>query len=286
MSQSDDDFPSPHSLSESINVEAGVDDASGQGHPSIETRYDGIIWANLRGYIAVQDSAKGRSGWTWKHGYEVCKQSNKKLYWVCKICNQRKAHKMHIYVAKGTNNHAEHLSAHRIYRDGEPPQKKQLQNQRQINLLPGFGLDANKPRDQALLNHANTNFSVTRWQQYLLRWIVCDTMPFRTVDSQYFRDLMEYSNRALVQHSAIPTHPTIASNLLAMYQKHKGVVTELLLAAPGKIHISFDGWTSRNNLSLLGMFMTIEFYAEACCSASAIYMANIPCRCDCPLPRR
>ncbi|EKG08943.1 Ribonuclease H-like protein, partial [Macrophomina phaseolina MS6] len=51
----------------------------------------------------------------------------------------------------------------------------------------------------------------------------------------------------------LPSHLTIRKWLLGEFNRHKGVVTEVLHGAPGLIHLSFDGWSSRNRLSLLGL---------------------------------
>jgi hypothetical protein len=36
--------------------------------------------------------------------------------------------------------------------------------------------------------------------------------------------------------------------MIAEFEKHKGIITELLRGAVGQIHMSFDLWTSRNPL--------------------------------------
>lgn len=45
----------------------------------------------------------------------------------------------------------------------------------------------------------------------------------------------------------------LRSRLRSLYVGAKGAVTEHLKSARGKIHITFDGWTSRYQLSLLGV---------------------------------
>ena len=38
-----------------------------------------------------------------------------------------------------------------------------------------------------------------------------------------------------------------------LYKQTQRPITELLKTARGRIHVTFDGWTSRNRLSLLGI---------------------------------
>jgi hypothetical protein len=64
---------------------------------------------------------------------------------------------------------------------------------------------------------------------------------------------MEYFNPAARIRRAISTGRTIRSAVREQYDKHKQTVIDLLCESLGKIHISFDGWTSPNQAALYGI---------------------------------
>jgi hypothetical protein len=64
---------------------------------------------------------------------------------------------------------------------------------------------------------------------------------------------MEYFNFAVRIRRAIPTGRIIRTPVREQYDKYKQTVIDLLRESPGKIHISFDGWTSLNQAALYGI---------------------------------
>ncbi|KAF4314536.1 HAT domain-containing protein [Botryosphaeria dothidea] len=62
------------------------------------------------------------------------------------------------------------------------------------------------------------------------------------------RPLVDFTDNGTENHAR-----HLVKLLIDEFNRHKGIVTELLHGAPGLIYLSFDGWTSRNNLSLLGL---------------------------------
>lgn len=82
-------------------------------------------------------------------------------------------------------------------------------------------------------------------------WITHDNLPFRLIESERLRRMIEFINP--LYKDKIPSSAVLRSRLQSIYNGAKGAVTEHLKSARGKIHITFDGWTSRNQLSLLGV---------------------------------
>jgi hypothetical protein len=85
------------------------------------------------------------------------------------------------------------------------------------------------------------------------RRVVGHGNPFDIVDNIAFRKLMEYFNSAVRIRRAIPTGLIIRYAIREQYDKHQRTVIDLLCESSGKIHISFDGWTSPNQTALYGI---------------------------------
>ncbi|KAG7404035.1 putative AC transposase [Fusarium oxysporum f. sp. rapae] len=231
------------------NTEANVDISS-----TAHSGYEGIDWNRLPGYLASKQRRRQRTGWVWERGYDIEKDSSGHRFWLCKECHQTKAAITHMYDAASTsqaNGHMEYV--HRINRGGKmsPRRKKQR------TLFDMVGLDARQGKDQAVTNAFITSFDPLRFQRLLIRWVACDNVPFNTLESPYFRELMEYANSAIIESGSLPTHNTMHEWIVRTFNRHKGVVTELLGRSLSRINVSFDVWTSRKFTSVLGL--TVHF---------------------------
>ncbi|KAM0705421.1 hypothetical protein Q7P35_008211 [Cladosporium inversicolor] len=95
-------------------------------------------------------------------------------------------------------------------------------------------LDQYLNRYDAVTTVENTSFacfSLLGFRALLLQWIVADNIAFNKVESPHLRRLIGYANP----------------------RARLGVVTETLALAITKVSLSFDMWTSRSNVALLGI---------------------------------
>ncbi|OAQ60846.1 transposase-like protein [Purpureocillium lilacinum] len=99
------------------------------------------------------------------------------------------------------------------------------------------------------MNAFISSFDPLRFQHLLIRWVACDNIPFQKLESPYFRDLMAYANSAIADSGSVPTHSTIRDWIVRSFNRHKGVVTELLRRSLSRINVSFDAWSSRKFMS-------------------------------------
>jgi hypothetical protein len=89
-------------------------------------------------------------------------------------------------------------------------------------------------------------------QLLLLDWLTYHNLPFNLVNSERFKRLLLYNNPSL-QEGQIPTSKTLINLLIGEYKRALGPLYELLQTARSMIHFTFDGWTSRQNSSFLGI---------------------------------
>ncbi|KID99129.1 Ribonuclease H-like protein, partial [Metarhizium majus ARSEF 297] len=108
------------------------------------------------------------------------------------------------------------------------------------------------PRDQMLLGNLHTLFDPKMNQLLLLDWLTYHNLPFNLVNSERFRRLLLYNNPSL-QEGQIPSGKTLVNLLMSEYNRALGPLHELLQRARSMVHFTFDGWTSRQNTSFLGI---------------------------------
>lgn len=112
--------------------------------------------------------------------------------------------------------------------------------------------DPTNPRDQTLLGNLHGLFDPKMNQLLLLDWLTYHNLPFNLVNSERFRRLLLYNNPSL-QEGQIPTGKTLVNLLVSEYNRALHPLRTLLQRARSMIHFTFDGWTSRQNTSFLGI---------------------------------
>ncbi|KAJ6440216.1 Cuticle-degrading protease [Purpureocillium lavendulum] len=247
-------FSVPESSPDFDPLEPDVD-GTGDTSPSIDyAGYEGIDWNRLAGFSIRKHRKRARTGWVWEHGFDIENTDSGHRYWLCKLCHRKKTTITHMYDAASTSQANSHMEeVHHVCKGGPMlPQRK-----KQRTLLNMVDLDTHQPKDQALMNAFISSFDPLRFQHLLIRWVSCDNIPFHKLESPYFRDLMAYANSAIVDSGSVPTHSTIRDWIVRSFNRHKGVVTELLRRSLSRINVSFDAWSSRKFMSLLGL--TVHF---------------------------
>lgn len=102
-----------------------------------------------------------------------------------------------------------------------------------------------------LYNMLNKVGKIDTLDELLIEWVTTENLPFRIIESNSFQNIVLHLNPAF--KGRIPSAMVLRDRLNNLYKQAQGPVTELLKTARGRIHVTFDGWTSRNRLSLLGI---------------------------------
>ena len=127
-------------------------------------------------------------------------------------------------------------------------------------------LNANpaNPFDQALTGKLRALVNEMSLRVSILDWITYHNLPFKIVDSKRFRRVLMQANPLL--EMIIPSSSTLVRLLEDEYKKAVGPVTEKLQTTRGKIHFSFDRWTTTHNTSFLGVsshFIDVEWQVRS-----------------------
>ncbi|KAJ3499546.1 hypothetical protein NLG97_g234 [Lecanicillium saksenae] len=195
--------------------------------------------------------SSAKVAWWWVKGFRMrLTSNNKKLRWVCRLCVRKRCRTVsHFsYESNGSANIIKHLrDVHGIKGAGSVDET--LSN-RGKTLMDHFGVTS-ASADQRVFSTILGRVRVGAFEELLVDWITHDNLPFRIVESDRLRRLIEFISP--LYKDKVPSAAVLRSRLRSLYVAAKGAVTEHLKSARGKIHITFDGWTSRHQLSLLGV---------------------------------
>lgn len=114
-------------------------------------------------------------------------------------------------------------------------------------------LDPEKPDEQEIINRMVNSFDCQRFQQLLVEWIVTENLPFTIAEQPGLRAIFKYLNPQVRIREANLTRNSIRSRIVMQYGQHLAKVIDALRAAPGLIHLVFDGWRSGNRKNVIGL---------------------------------
>jgi hypothetical protein len=72
-------------------------------------------------------------------------------------------------------------------------------------------------------------------------------------ENPILQEIFDYLNPSVSIQRANLTARAVRYKIIQEYDRHRQKVIEVLRNSPGALHISFDGWTSRNKLALYGI---------------------------------
>ena len=217
-------------------------------------------WSKFPGHVKATRPGN-LSSWIWRFGYDIELASMpEKKRWVCQRCVMKREPAN--YNATGHQNIERHLQGHGLEDPTGRRKRKRSDSsfgeishkQRRISDI--FKLNANLPREQALINTLKLSFSRDHLQRLLVNWIIEANLPFRTIEHPRLREALMYLNPLVQDTNALITHPTARQILVNEFERHHHTVVHTLRNAPGQIHIAFDGWRSRNRHALFGITCT------------------------------
>ncbi|EGU73571.1 hypothetical protein FOXB_15921 [Fusarium oxysporum f. sp. conglutinans Fo5176] len=208
------------------------------------------------GFTICHDPSRERTWW-WQFGFRMKDNRSQphKIVWICERCFLRNRLKTtnYVFVASTAGGIVRHLSReHKVV----PPCGKMTgpgsrNGGTQRNLLDMLHADPTNPRDQTLVSNLRSSFDLTVNQLLLLDWFTYHNLPFNLVNSERFRRLLLYNPS--LREEQIPSDRTLVNLLTNEYNRASQEVRVLLRKARSMVHFTFDGWTSRQNASFLGI---------------------------------
>ena len=230
--------------------------------------YDGIDWSKLRRYSKPKRTLTGKKSWIFNHGYRIALRRStedaeeaERTYLLCRWCHQNSgasAGSGIIEVSSATSSAAKHLGSnrrgHRITKHGKQlPQLPGGQSTIYDVLKKGIAVS------QEVANELG-NFDVQGFRLAAVMWLVENNHPIHEFESESFRKMLRFANPA-AEEALWLRHDSVSRFLIRLYDHMKPIVKAELSAAVSKIHISFDGWTTKGGKR--GFFCVVAHYADA-----------------------
>jgi hypothetical protein len=205
-----------------------------------------INWKHLEGYRLPTDGKK-KVSWIWKHRWRIVDGSDHE-YWLCKVCHQHWYLKGCLYrTEKSTSSALDYMRIrHKLTENGLVQKNSETQT---------GGAKISNALFSSVSSSTRSNnpegFAYNTLQALLYSWIVTDNVSFRKVESPRFHALLQYLNPRCKR--LLPSQQTVSRTIGEIYDKQLCAITEDLGAVATKINFSFDLWTSKNRLALLGL---------------------------------
>ena len=185
----------------------------------------------------------------WEHGLSLLDPQSNEKYWACKHCHEARSLKHQLYLStSSTNNWWKHLKQeHRIQKEGSESSTSILS--------PGAQIDSYliEPIEEPT-KPTIAKGKLEQLKDLFIRWIVTMHISFYVVECQPFRALLRWFSNSTGLTTWLPqSHSTITDWVLSAFLRQKQELCQILGHARSNIHISFDLWTSSNNIALLGI---------------------------------
>ncbi|KAM5527209.1 hAT family dimerization domain protein [Fusarium oxysporum f. sp. phaseoli] len=102
-------------------------------------------------------------------------------------------------------------------------------------------------------NNIISRFDKQYFQRMLVELIVSSNQSLSFAENPTLQEIFAYLNPSVSIQRANLTARAVRYKIIQEYDRHRQKVIEVLRNSPGALHISFDGWTSRNKLALYGI---------------------------------
>lgn len=225
--------------------------------------FDGIDWARLPRFCKPPRTLKGKKSWVFEHGYRVALLAEiDRTFWICRYCHQRKILDTQgrgcLEVTLSTSSVITHLRmnkpGHRISQRGKV-QSVLKGGQRTVYEAAKAGVQIGQDAANAL-----GNFDVQGLRMEFMLWIVDNNHPLRELETPAFRSLVRRINPE-AERALWANHQSVSRFAMRLYHCLLPQVVAELSQAVSKIHISFDGWTTKGGKR--GFFGVVAHYADA-----------------------
>ncbi|RKK06426.1 hypothetical protein BFJ65_g4629 [Fusarium oxysporum f. sp. cepae] len=227
------------------------------GQPGQQQQLEDRLFRHFRGWN-WSERARDTSSWLWDFGYDIQRHGLRK--WACKDCILGNRPIIATFTSSGLQNAANHLwREHKTSApEGEKKSTAQLKSEgalksSQPTIASVLKLDVNKPTEQNIANSFISRFDKQHFQRLLVELIVSSNQSFSFAENPILREIFDYLSPSVsIQHANLSAR-AVRYKIIQEYNRHKQTVIEVLRNSPGALHISFDGWTSRNKLALYGI---------------------------------
>lgn len=201
--------------------------------------------------------------WEPANGFQLGDKDDAR-FWICTRCVQDKRKhtkdRAIIFSCKHQTNPATNhlLNEHFINKSGLVPLLRRKGIHKNQGVIAKHKLDPIAESTADIATHLSSRFDPHQFFILLLSWIILNNIAFRTIETPEFTDLIDYLNPLATE--SLVSHQTVGRQVMKLFYDHIPTVQNLLSKAISRIYISFDLWSSSNNIALAGIVVHFVDY--------------------------
>ncbi|KAG9384540.1 Dimer-Tnp-hAT domain containing protein [Pyrenophora tritici-repentis] len=191
-----------------VAASGAASEAVDEGFVWVEDKYDGFNWSRYPKHCKPPTSLSNRASWVYSHGYRIALRSN---------------------VAKSRGSATIAIST--------------------ISALPSLlGKTLLERALQKGCSHAVanelTNFNIQEFRLAAVTWLVENNLPLSQFESSSFRNMIQLAS-VEAERALWASHNSVSRYVIRLYNYLLPKVVASLSESMSKVHISFDGWTTK-----------------------------------------
>ncbi|KAA8620769.1 Dimer-Tnp-hAT domain-containing protein [Pyrenophora tritici-repentis] len=227
-----------------VAASGAASEAVDEGFVWVEDKYDGFNWSRYPKHCKPPTSLSNRASWVYSHGYRIALRSNvAKVTWICHYCYKHKfttvGRGIHD-VSQSPSAPARHLGEDKKGHGLKPPSKRTTVAPRKETLLERA---LQKGCSQAVANEL-TNFNIQEFRLAAVTWLVENNLPLLQFESSSFRNMIQLAS-VEAERALWASHNSVSRYVIRLYNYLLPKVVASLSESMSKVHISFDGWTTK-----------------------------------------
>jgi hypothetical protein len=244
-SRTEDTIVAPTEGSEQATVAASEATHEGieNGFEWVDDNNKGFDWSRFPRHCKPPTTLSNRASWIYNHGYRIALRSNVlKLTWICHYCYK---HKFTTFgrgvhdVSQSQSLPARHLAENKKGHGLNPPSKRTIAPPKETTLDRAL----QKGASQAVANKLG-GFNIQQFRLAAVTWLVENNLPLSQFELRSFRDMIQLAG-VEAEQALWTSHNSVSRYVIRLYNYLKPKVVAELSQSISKIHISFDGWTTK-----------------------------------------
>lgn len=181
--------------------------------------------------------------WIYRHGYRVVLRSDMTTtYFICKFCHIHKyidAGLAGVYPSAATTAAARHLCENRPGHSYAPPGKSRVACDSPLRRMLITGVSV----PQVVANELS-NFNIQRFRLAAVGWLVDNNHSISEFEKSAFREMIAAANPQ-AEAALWQSYRSVSVYVMRLYNHLLPRIVLALSEAASKIHVSFDGWTTK-----------------------------------------
>ncbi|KAG9382290.1 Dimer-Tnp-hAT domain containing protein [Pyrenophora tritici-repentis] len=213
-----------------VAASGAASEAVDEGFVWVEDKYDGFNWSRYPKHCKPPTSLSNRASWVYSHGYRIALRSN--------VAKSRGSATIAISTISISASTSSRRRQERSWL--EASSKRTTVAPRKETLLERA---LQKGCSQAVANEL-TNFNIQEFRLAAVTWLVENNLPLSQFESSSFRNMIQLAS-VEAERALWASYNSVSRYVIRLYNYLLLKVVASLSESMSKVHISFDGWTTK-----------------------------------------